>query len=38
MIDNTMRVSLRETQAKPLVFMPDLDWNHFAEPNIIHAY
>ena len=38
MIDSAMGVSVRETQARPLVFMPDVDWDHFTEPNIIHAY
>ena len=24
--------------AAPLVFMPQVDWQNFTEPNIIHAY
>ncbi len=24
--------------ARPLVFMPDVDWATFREPNIIHAF
>jgi len=24
--------------AQPLLFMPEVDWQHFAEPNIIDAY
>jgi len=37
-IDSTMRVSVREGMAAPLVFMPDIDWNSFAEPSIIDSY
>jgi len=37
-IDSDMRVNGRESEAKPLVFMPDVDWNTFAEPTIIDAY
>jgi hypothetical protein len=37
-IDSDMRVSVRESDANPLVFMPDVDWNNFAELTIIDAY
>ncbi len=37
-IDSEMRISVREPQAQPLAFMPDVDWETFKEPNIIHAY
>jgi len=37
-IDNNMRVSIRESDANPLVFMPDIDWNNFAERTIIDSY
>ena len=37
-IDSNMRVSVREADASPLVFMPDMDWDHFAERTIIDSY
>ena len=37
-IDSDMRVSVRESGANPLVFMPDIDWNNFAERTIIDSY
>jgi hypothetical protein len=37
-IDSDMRVSVREQDAHPLVFMPDIDWNNFAERTIIDSY
>jgi len=37
-IDSDMRVSVRESDANPLVFMPDMDWNNFAERTIIDSY
>jgi Alkylmercury lyase len=37
-VDSRMRVSVREAQAAPLVFMPDVDWVHFAERTIIDSY
>ena len=37
-MDGVMNYRLEDTDARPLVFMPDLDWDHFEEPNIIHAY
>ena len=37
-IDSDMRVSAREADAKPLVFMPDVDWNNFGELTIIDSY
>ena len=37
-IDSDMRVSVRESDANPLVFMPDVDWSNFAERTIIDAY
>jgi hypothetical protein len=33
-----MNVSVREQGAVPLVFMPDVDWDHFSERTIIDAY
>jgi hypothetical protein len=37
-VDSDMRHQVREADADPLVFMPDIDWPSFTEPNIIHAY
>ena len=37
-IDSNMRVSVREERAAPLVFMPDIDWDNFAERTIIDSY
>jgi hypothetical protein len=37
-LDSDMKFSVREREANPLVFMPDVDWNTFAEPNITRAY
>jgi hypothetical protein len=37
-IDRNMRVSVRESGAEPLVFMPDIDWKNFAEETIIDSY
>ncbi len=38
LIDSNMRVSVREEGAAPLVFMPEIDWEKFAERTIIDAY
>lgn len=37
-IDGDMHVSVREADASPLVFMPDVDWDNFAERTIIDSY
>ena len=37
-IDSDMKFSVCEDGAEPLVFMPHVDWETFAEPNIIDAY
>jgi hypothetical protein len=37
-IDSNMQASMRETGANPLVFMPDVNWSHFAERTIIDSY
>lgn len=37
-VDSDMRVSVQDEGADPLVFMPQVDWKTFAEPNIIDAY
>ena len=37
-MDNEMRISVRESGANPLVFMPDIDWNSFTDRTIIDSY
>jgi hypothetical protein len=37
-VDSDMEVSVHDEGADPLVFMPQIDWDTFAEPNIIDAY
>ena len=37
-VDNEMRATVDEATAKPLIFEPQMDWQTFREPNIIHAY
>ncbi len=37
-LDSNLNYRIAEKDAKPLVFMPDIDWQSFREPNIIHAY
>jgi hypothetical protein len=37
-LDGTLGVSVREAGARPLVFMPDVDWQKFSERTIIDKY
>ncbi len=37
-VDSDLRISVREDEAIPLVFMPDIDWTNFAERTIIDSY
>jgi hypothetical protein len=37
-VDSNMKVSVREQEAAPLVFMPDVDWDNFTQRTIIDAY
>lgn len=37
-VDSDMKVRVHEQKAQPLVFLPQVDWTAFSEPNIIHAY
>jgi hypothetical protein len=37
-IDSNMRASVGETDAEPLVFLPEIDWKNFTEPTIIDSY
>jgi len=37
-VDSNMRISVREDEAVPLMFMPDIDWDNFTERTIIDAF
>jgi len=37
-VDGDMHVSVREANAAPLVFTPDVDWSNFAGRTIIDSY
>jgi hypothetical protein len=37
-VDGDMRITVQEQAADPFVFMPDVDWEHFAERTIIDAF
>jgi hypothetical protein len=37
-VDEELRWRVTSPQASPLLFEPDLDWNTFSGPNIIHDY
>ena len=37
-MDGQLQFRLAQEEARPLVFSPDVDWENFTEPNIIHAY
>jgi Alkylmercury lyase len=37
-VSSAMQITVHEAGAEPLVFMPDLDWEHFSEPTIRDAY
>jgi len=37
-VSSDLQVSVHDEQARPLVFMPQVDWRTFAEPNIIGTY
>jgi hypothetical protein len=37
-LDSELKYRVREKDARPLVFEPEVDWDTFEEPNIIHAY
>jgi hypothetical protein len=38
LLDSNMQISVREEEATPLVFMPNIDWTMFTERTIIDAY
>jgi len=37
-LDSELNRSIKESEANPLVFMPDVDWEHLTGPNIIDDY
>jgi len=38
LVDEQLRLRVRERDADPRVFLPSIDWASFREPNIINAY
>jgi len=36
--DSDLNISMEDGDAKPLVFMPDMNWDSFTERTIIDAY
>jgi hypothetical protein len=37
-IDSNMQASVRDDQASPLMFSPNVDWDHFTDRTIIDAF
>lgn len=37
-MDSELGYRVEEAGAEPMVFSPQVDWQEFDEPNIIHAY
>jgi hypothetical protein len=37
-VSSAMQLVAQDEGAEPLVFMPEVNWQTFTEPNIIHAY
>jgi hypothetical protein len=37
-VDSDMDVTVHDVGAEPLVFMPQVNWQTFTEPNILDAY
>jgi len=37
-VDSAMQYRVVEEGAEPLIFLPQIDWEKFSEPNIIDAY
>ena len=37
-LDSELSWSIKESGASPLVFMPDVDWEHLSGPNIINDF
>jgi hypothetical protein len=38
LVDSELGYHVNDEEAAPLVFEPHINWETFAEPNIIHAY
>ncbi|MFN2174893.1 MAG: hypothetical protein ACK2U3_02960 [Anaerolineales bacterium] len=37
-LDSAMQYCVAEEGAEPLIFLPQINWEAFREPNIINAY
>ena len=37
-LDSQMRYRVHDQGAEPLVFHPEVDWEQFTDPNIIHGF
>jgi hypothetical protein len=37
-VDSTLKRRVYDRDSKPLLFEPEVNWETFTEPNIIHAY
>jgi len=37
-LDSAMQYRVAEEGAEPLIFLPQINWKNFSEPNIIDAY
>jgi len=37
-LDSKMKFRIKQKEAKPLVFSPQVDWASFSEPNIIQSF
>jgi hypothetical protein len=37
-MDTALNCRPADSEARPLLFSPEIDWSQFKEPNIIHAY
>jgi len=37
-VDHELNATVREADADPLVFEPEIDWSRFREPNILDGY
>jgi hypothetical protein len=37
-VDSNLRYQVHQSGAEPLIFQPNINWDTFTDPNIIHAY
>jgi hypothetical protein len=37
-VDSRLKCHVLDEASRPMVFTPQVDWERFHEPNIIHAY